>query len=115
MAIVINAIMIAKEPAAINTHQPIEIRQAKSWSHLFIKYHARGAAIIIAATTNFKKSFDNNFTIPTKEAPKTLRMPISLVRLTTARAAKPNKPRHARKTEIPPAHPIMLLHFLSDL
>src|SRR5262245_43114672 len=108
-----NAIKIANDPARINTHHAIEMRYAKSCSHLFMKYHANGAAMNNATITNLKKSLVNNCTMAGSEAPNTLRIPISLVRLTTANAASPNNPRHARNTETPPAHPMMLLHLLS--
>src|SRR5436190_22153654 len=78
--IVIKAMNMANAPAIINTHQPIEIRYAKSCNHLFMKYQASGAAMIKAITTSFKKSFDNNFTITGKVAPRTFRIPIYFVR-----------------------------------
>ncbi len=40
-------------------------------------YHAKGLAITIATTTNFKKSLERRPTILVDEAPKILRIPIS--------------------------------------
>ena len=47
--------------------------------------------------TNFKKSLESKTVILATEAPKTLRIPISLVRCSAAKAAKPNKPKHDTK------------------
>ncbi len=109
------AIITTDNPVTINTSQPIFIRYAKSWSQLCIKYHARGDAINSAIAISFTKSFDNKLMILVTDAPNTFLIPISLVRFTAARVAKPNKPRHARKIEIPPAHPTIALHRCSDL
>ncbi len=79
------------------------------------KYQAMGDAISKAININTKKSLDSNRIIMGTEAPSTFLIPISFVLFTAASAANPNKPRHARKIEMPPAHPTMLLHFSSDL
>src|SRR5438552_14917853 len=56
---VINAMNSAARPATANIHQLTSIRYAKSRSHLFMKYHESGAAIMNAITTNFIKSFES--------------------------------------------------------
>src|ERR1700741_1289709 len=95
----------ADTPAMTKMYQPIEILYAKSCNHLFIKYHDIGAAIINAITTSFKKSLDKSFIIVVNDAPNTFLIPISLVRFSADNAANPNKPKQARKIEMPPAHP----------
>src|SRR5688572_11922776 len=100
---------MAKKPVSANTHQVILIRQAYDCNQLFIKYQARGEAINIAIAISFIKSFDNKPATWVTVAPSTLRMPISLMRFTAASAARPNKPKQARKIEIPPAQPTMAL------
>src|SRR5688500_5049426 len=113
--IVTNASVTADKPAIKNTSQPISILYAKSCSHLLIIYQANGDAITIAMATSFKKSFDNSKMIFGIDATNTLRTPISLVRFTAASAARPSKPRQARKIEMPPANPMILLQRTSDL
>ena len=69
--------IIIDSPHTANTHQLIEVRYAKSSSHLFIAHHASGAAIINASITNCKKSFDSKVTICETDAPNTFLTPIS--------------------------------------
>ena len=57
-------------------------------------HQAIGVAITMAIATSFKKSFDNNCTMPLTLAPSTLRIPISLLLCSALNAARPNKPRH---------------------
>src|SRR4030095_3737162 len=100
----------ASEPATINIHQPMEMRYAKSCSHLCMKYQAKGEAINNAIVTSFRKSFDSKTLMLVADPPPAFLIPFFFVLYSAASAAKPNKPRHARKMEIPPAHPMMLLH-----
>ena len=76
------------------------MRYAKSFSQLCIAYHAIGKARRDAITTSFKKSFDNNVTMPLMFAPNTFRTPISFMRCEIANAERPNNPRHAMKIAI---------------
>ena len=75
------------------TCQPIFVRYAKSCNHLFIANQATGDAIRIAMATNFKNSFDNNETMLPTLAPNTFLTPISLIRCSALKAARPNSPR----------------------
>src|SRR5665213_2100407 len=97
------------------THHSIFILYAYSCSHLFINHHVIGVAMREAAITSLKKSFEIRLMIVETDAPNTLRIPISLVRLATASAESPSRPRHARKMAIPPAHPMISLSLASDL
>ncbi len=74
-----------------------------------MKYNANGVAIKKDSKTNRKKSIDNNVTMPDTEAPSTFLIPISLTLLTAANVDRPKRPRQARKIDIPPAHPTILL------
>jgi hypothetical protein len=65
-----------------------------------MKYHANGEATKNEINTSFKKSFDNNDTIPGVLAPNTLRMPISLIRCSTLNVVNPNRPRQEIKIAI---------------
>src|SRR5258705_5688780 len=60
-------------------------------------YHARGVAMSIATPMSAIKSFDSNATILLTLAPNTLRMPISLVRISVVYVARPSRPRQAIK------------------
>src|SRR5690606_23331857 len=55
-------------------------------------YQAVGEAIRIAMPTNFTKSLERRWTTLPTDAPKTLRMPISLMRRSVLKVAKPYKP-----------------------
>ena len=48
---------------------------------------------LVEITTSFEKSFEIKAIIPGTVAPITLRMPISLVRCSAVKAARPNSPR----------------------
>ena len=52
---------------------------------------------MIAITTSFKKSFDKRAIRLFVFAPNTLRIPISFVRRSVSKAAKPNNPRQEIK------------------
>src|SRR5678815_3331247 len=69
---VINAIDADMHPAIINTHIEISTRYEYDCSHLLIIHQATGDAIRNEINTSFKKSFDNNVTIPRTLAPSTL-------------------------------------------
>lgn len=98
--IVNNAMKKAKAAAKTNTDQLILMRYAKFCSQLCIKYHATGDAISMAMPTSLKKSFDRSRTMPVTLAPKTFRIPISFVFLTTTKAIKPHKPMQQMKMEM---------------
>src|SRR5438128_2649731 len=59
----------------------MEMRKAKSSSHLFMLHHASGKAMREEMRTRRIKSFESRAMRPCTDAPSTLRMPISLVRL----------------------------------
>src|SRR5690242_10277688 len=82
-------------PAAINTHQWILTRYAKSCSHECAMYQAIGEAMTVATITKVKKSLEISNTMFDTVAPSTLRMPISFVRCNTAYAVTANRPRQA--------------------
>ena len=79
MLLVRNAIPKAINHDAAIIHTLKGALQAKFCSQLFIKYRAIGEAMKNGITTSFKKSFNTSPTTPAVLAPKTLRMPISLV------------------------------------
>src|ERR1700749_2405131 len=56
-------------------------------------YQAMGVAIINDMITNLRKSIDSKLTIPETLAPNTLRMPISLLRCSALKAARPKRPK----------------------
>ena len=53
-----------------------------------------GQLIIFASKTHLVNPFDKRPNIPGTEAPKTFRIPISLIRLSAVKEAKPNIPKH---------------------
>jgi hypothetical protein len=61
--IVSKAIPNAPIPAIKNIHQEMEMRKAKSWSHLYITNQPIGIASNSATTINCKKSFDKSRSI----------------------------------------------------
>ena len=54
--------------------------------------------MIFAINTHFMNSFISNEAMFDTEAPMTFLMPISFVRCSAIKEAKPNKPRHAMNT-----------------
>ena len=61
--------------------------------------HPMGNETSMAIPTSFKKSLDSLYEICPTLAPKTLRMPISLVRFSALKAARPNRPKQAIRME----------------
>ena len=55
---------------------------------------------MFAIKTHLIKSIENNDTIPGTVAPRTFRIPISLVRLKCVKEANPNSPRHETNIDI---------------
>ena len=49
--------------AAAKTQAPISVLYAKSCSHLFMRYHAIGEAMIKAIITSLMKSLESSVTI----------------------------------------------------
>ncbi len=56
-------------------------------------YHAIGEAMQMEIATSFKKSFESKPTMLATLAPNTFLTPISLVRCSALKVARPNKPR----------------------
>src|SRR3569623_1202513 len=81
-------------PAEANNHQLIVMRYGKFRNHLFATKYAIGDAITNAITINFIKSAERFVTILFTDAPKTFRMPISLVLFSADKTDKPNNPMH---------------------
>src|SRR5688500_2347566 len=94
---VAKATNIAITDAIINMPGPTLTRYAKSLSHWFIAHHVTGIAITIAITTSLMKSLEISVTMPATDEPNTFLIPISFVRCSAVKVARPNNPRHAIK------------------
>ena len=74
-------------------------------------HHVTGNAIIIAMHTTNRKSFAIRKVIVTVFAPRTLRMPISLVRFSADNTDNPNKPMHEIKMVRMALNNMICFHF----
>ena len=101
------AILKAMDAVITNTIQPIFVRYAKSCNHLFMANHAIGEAMTIAMSTSFRNSLDNNVTILEMLAPSTFLTPISLVRCSALKVARPNNPKQEIRIAIMVKYPTM--------
>src|SRR5690606_7042589 len=88
---------IVPNTAIANTSHDIVMRYWYCVSQLFIKTEDKGMEIQHAITVNTTKSFDNIFHKFATLAPSTFRMPISLVRCSATKDARPKRPRHEIK------------------
>ncbi len=64
-------------------------------------YQAIGEAMTMAISTSFRKSLESSVTMLATLAPNTLRTPISLVRCSAVKVARPKRPRQEIRMAIP--------------
>lgn len=89
------AITSAITPAKQKIHQLSSVLYAKLCNHLCIAYQAIGVAIRKAIKTHFKNLVFSIIIISAIVAPFTFLKPISLVRFSEKKAARPKRPMQA--------------------
>ena len=91
-AVTTKASVSASTVPATNDRGLGSIRYAKSASQLPVAHHARGQLQRLASASSTADSREKMPTMLATDAPRTLRMPISLVRRATVSVAWPNTP-----------------------